>query len=140
MLAHGIDGSPWLMLVDDDQISAMAVRRMMARLGRDLPLLHAIDGVDALDHLQMSGHPRPTVMLLDLYMPRMGGLDLLHCMAAMPGRDRISVFLMTSSDTPRHLCAGYENDITGFIYKDRDFDGLATALAQLEPATRALAG
>lgn len=129
---------PWLMLVDDDQISAMAVRRKLGSLNMDVPLVHAIDGVDAMDHLLMSGQPRPSVMLIDLYMPRMGGLDLMHCLETLPGRELIQVHMMTSSDTPKHLCADYADSIAGFVFKDRSFQGLPEALAHLEPAQSAM--
>ena len=117
-----------LLLVDDDRFVLMAVARRMRQLGLDMALDHAWNGAEGLDRLL--ARVRPAAVLLDLYMPRMNGIEMLTRLSHMPGRRSVPVYLMTMSDLPRDLLSGVSHLIDGLILKDRNFEGMDEALTR----------
>lgn len=114
-------GQPSLLLVEDDEVDVMAVRRALARHGGDLALTRARNGVEALEVLRRTGPGtvRPCLVLLDLHMPQMGGLEFLDALRGDPELRRTPVFMLTSSDEVDDRRAAYDRGVAGYIVKDR---------------------
>lgn len=109
-----------VLLVDDDGVDAMAIQRAFRK--RDLPEpTVARDGLEALSVLRgadgMSRLPRPYVVLLDLNMPRMGGLEFLEHVRSDPDLHDVVVFVLTTSDAESDRTAAYEKNVAGYIVK-----------------------
>ncbi|MGF1475622.1 MAG: response regulator [Geminicoccaceae bacterium] len=110
-----------ILLVEDDEIDALVVRRAFSELGVPFDLVNAHDGVDALERLRGSdGHPpvpRPRLVLLDLNMPRMTGIEFLSELRADESLRSTLVFVLTTSSDQRDILKAYDHNVAGYIVK-----------------------
>jgi len=124
-----------LLVVDDDDVAMMAVRRAVKSLGLDVPTIRARDGREALDMLR-DAHtrtvPYPFIVLLDINMPRMNGLEFLAELRADPLLSGAVVFVMTTSDAPRDILAAYDHQVAGYIVKSSGQETLRKMFRMLE--------
>ena len=110
-----------LLLVEDDDVDVMAVQRAF----RDRKLLNPItvakDGVEALEIMRGANGrvpvPRPFVVLLDIKMPRMDGLELLRELRADDELKDVIVFMLTTSKHDEDIAAAYRHQVAGYILK-----------------------
>ncbi|OIR06566.1 response regulator rcp1 [mine drainage metagenome] len=113
-----------LFIVDDDDIDAIALERALRKL-RLLNSVHrARDGKEALDLLRSGAIPAPYIILLDLNMPRMNGLEFLQALRADPMLTHSVVFVLTTSKSDEDLVSAYRKHVAGYVLKqhmDRDF-------------------
>jgi CheY-like chemotaxis protein len=113
-----------LLIVDDDDIDAIALERALRRL-RLLNTTHrARDGLEALNLLRTGAISTPYIILLDLNMPRMNGLEFLKALRADQMLTHAVVFVLTTSKSDQDLVAAYREHIAGYVLKqhmDRDF-------------------
>jgi len=98
----------------------------------------ARDGAEALDYIFCEGayagrsiEDIPRLILLDLKLPKVNGLEVLHRIKGDPRTRRIPVVLLTSSKEQTDVLAGYENGANSYIVKPVAFDGFAKALQEL---------
>ena len=80
-----------VLLVEDDAIDTMTVRRAFRDLRLSNPLAHATNGEEALEYLTNEENPCPCVILLDLNMPRMNGVEFMRVIKADPSMRKIPV-------------------------------------------------
>lgn len=124
-----LTGKPFhILLVEDNEDHAeLAIRAM-----RDLQLAniihHVPDGERALDYLFMRGaysdpekNPRPDLVLLDLRLPRVDGLDVLKTVKSTPELLRIPVVVLTSSEAESDIIQSYDYHANSYIVKPLDF-------------------
>ncbi|HMU78357.1 MAG: response regulator [Bacteroidetes bacterium] len=131
-----IDIPPGIILVEDDDIDRMVVTRAFAKNNIKNPLHIARDGEEALDMLKgLNGKekldPLPKIMLLDINMPRMNGLELLREIRHDEELQTISVFMLTTSKDDQDRLEAYKNNVAGYIIKPVSFDKLVEAIAVL---------
>ena len=112
-----------VLLVEDDEIDVRAIKRGFASNHIGNPVIEARDGVEALEILRGTNGrdpiPRPYIILLDLNMPRMSGLEFLGEMRKDENiRDSI-VFVLTTSDDNRDVVAAYEQHVSGYLLKSK---------------------
>jgi len=121
------------LIVDDDEVAIMGIRRAIKKLGLDNPVEEARNGEEALDKLRAKtgGVDRPFLVTLDLNMPRMGGLQFLQEIRCDPNLQDTIIFVMTTSDAPTDITAAYEKNIAGYILKDNAVETLNRALGML---------
>lgn len=117
------------LIVDDDEVSVMAVRRALRRLQIENPVMVARDGVEALDLMQ--GLERPYVILLDINMPRMNGHEFLAAIRKDPAYKNHVVFVLTTSDAPQDIMHAYERQIAGYIVKENAYQSIGDAVKLL---------
>jgi len=92
------------------------------------------DGADALDYIYQRGSfanrakGLPCVVLLDLKMPRVDGLEVLRQMKADPAFRHIPVVMLTSSREEKDLVASYDLGVNGFVVKPVDFEQFLQAI------------
>jgi CheY-like chemotaxis protein len=127
---------PGILLVEDDDIDRMVVQRAFAKNNIANPLKTARDGQEALDMLKgINGKsqlcPLPKIMLLDINMPRMNGLELLSEIRDDEQLKTISVFMLTTSKDDQDRLQAYKKNVAGYIIKPVSFDKLVEAIAVL---------
>lgn len=113
-----------LLIVDDDDIDAIALERALRKLRLLNSVLRARDGREALELLRTGAVPAPYIILLDLNMPRMNGLEFLQTLRTDPLLTHAVVFVLTTSKSDEDLVAAYRNHVAGYVFKqhmDRDF-------------------
>jgi CheY-like chemotaxis protein len=108
-----------LMLVDDDEVDVMSVQRAFKKINITNPLYIAHNGVEALALLRGENGPkiRPAIILLDLNMPRMGGLEFLETLRADPELKSICVIVLTTSRNERDKMQAFDYNVAGYIVK-----------------------
>lgn len=115
------DQSVTILLAEDDDIDARVVQRSFQKQAVDHPIVVARDGVEALKVLRgEDGTPplqQPLMVLLDLNMPRMGGLEFLEELRSDPELSKTIVFVLTTSNADRDRTAAYEKQVAGYLLK-----------------------
>ncbi|WP_236621197.1 response regulator [Rhodopirellula sallentina] len=123
------------MLVEDDPLDVLAMQRTLKKRRILNPLVHARDGIEALDRLRGVGCDplqRPYLILLDLNMPRMNGLEFLEELRSDPELRDSVVFVLTTSDTDRDIVKAYEKFVAGYVLKSKAGDDLLRLLGLLD--------
>lgn len=124
-----------ILLVEDDEVDIMNVQRAFKKNNISNPLYIARNGVEALEALQGKNPsmiiPLPRVVLLDINMPRMGGIEFLTELRKHPELKSISVFVMTTSNEESDKIAAYDLNVAGYILKPLSFEGFTSAVAIL---------
>jgi CheY-like chemotaxis protein len=113
-----------LFIVDDDDIDAIALERALRKLRLLNTVRRARDGQEALNLLRAGEIPAPFIILLDLNMPRMNGLEFLEALRSDPTLTHAVVFVLTTSKSDEDLVAAYRKHVAGYVFKqhmDRDF-------------------
>lgn len=111
-----------ILLVDDDEVDIMAVKRAINTNKIDNPLWVARDGIEALAMLRGEGVPavpEPCMILLDLNMPRMNGIEFLRELRRDPEHRQAVVFVLTTSANEQDKAAAYEESVAGYIIKGK---------------------
>lgn len=116
-----IDEPITILLVDDDDVDVRVVKRALHKQCINNPMVVARDGVEALEVLRgEDGHPpliQPLLILLDLNMPRMGGLEFLDELRNDPKLSKSIVFVLTTSNDERDRDAAYTKHVAGYLLK-----------------------
>ena len=117
-----------ILLVEDNPDDAELTLRAFEKNKIANRVVHVTDGEQALDYLFAAGQhqgrdPRtnPTVVLLDLKLPKVSGLDVLRRMRTDPRTRRLPVVVLTSSNEERDLVASYDLGANSFVRKPVDF-------------------
>lgn len=112
-----------ILLVEDDEIDAEAIVRGFQKQQIENPITVVPNGIEALNALRgEDGHkrvPAPYLILLDLNMPRMNGLEFLQAVRQDPQLKSSIVFVLTTSDNDRDKLAAYREQIAGYLLKQR---------------------
>jgi len=106
-----------LLIIDDDDIDATALRRALHKLKLLNPLYRAKDGIEALEILRNGEVPSPYIILLN--MPRMNGLEFLEALRADPQLTHAVVFVLTTSKSDEDIIAAYREHVAGYLLKQR---------------------
>tara|TARA_B110000003_G_scaffold183723_1_gene182747 strand:+ start:167 stop:595 length:429 start_codon:yes stop_codon:yes gene_type:complete len=121
-----------ILLVEDDDIDALSVIRAFSRLKIANPIVRAKDGIEALEILKNQEIEHPYLILLDLNMPRMGGLELLNTLRHDPSLESSVVFVLTTSKDDEDKLAAYKQHIAGYIVKEKLDDGFEDLVKLLD--------
>ncbi len=121
-----------ILLVEDDDIDAMAFQRHLGSRNPNVRIHRAIDGAAALELLRgpvqqgactdirsLEQADSPFVIVLDLNMPRMSGLEFLQELREDPQLRRSIVFVFTTSDAAEDRMACFEHNVAGYLLKSR---------------------
>lgn len=128
-----LDKDAVILLVEDDRVDVMTVQRALEIHNISNPLYVARTGVEALGMLRGDGfhriEPTPSLVLLDLNLPKMGGIELLKELRADPEFHSLPVIVLTSSNEPRDRDAAFEFEVEDYIVKPHSFDEFSSAIA-----------
>lgn len=121
-----------ILLVDDDEVDVMNVRRAFSRANVSNPLYVATDGIEALRMLRDgSVPPLRRLVLLDLNMPRMSGIEFLREVRADPALHALSVVVLTTSDDDRDKVEAYNLNVAGYLLKPVTFGTFVDVMSAL---------
>lgn len=121
-----------LLLVDDDPVEVEALRRAFKKAGTLNSIFSAGNGEEALMLLRSGAVPEPRIILLDLHMPRMGGLEFLGELRRDPDLKSEIVFVLTTSAAQEDISAAYGYHVAGYLLKDEAGEGLCGLANWLE--------
>ncbi|ALD22528.1 response regulator [Hymenobacter sp. DG25A] len=117
---------PSILLVEDDQMDIMNVQRELRKHAVDVPLHIARNGREALNQLRGENGQekinKPSVVMLDINMPKLNGLELLEILRSDPEFVGLNVFIMTTSDLETDRLKARELAVSGYIIKPLSFD------------------
>ena len=120
-------------LVEDDRVDIMTVQRALKKVDVSNPLYVARTGIEALGMLRGDGLPRieptPSLILLDLNLPKMGGIEFLKELRSDPVLKSLQVIVLTSSNEPGDRAAAYEYEVEDYIVKPHSFDEFSNAMS-----------
>lgn len=126
-----------ILLAEDNDDDAELTMRAFSQASIANPVVRVFDGVDALDWLFARGAhagrqgPLPAVVLLDLKMPRMDGLQTLVAIRADPRTRFLPVVVLTSSKEDADRLAAYTNHANSYVQKPVDYNQFVVAARQL---------
>jgi len=107
-----------IMVVDDDDVDAMGIERALKKLKILNPVVRARDGIEGLSILrQPDVVHKPYILLLDINMPRMNGLEMLTILRNDPALSSTVVFMLTTSKIDEDKVAAYNQHVAGYIVK-----------------------
>jgi CheY-like chemotaxis protein len=125
-----------ILLVEDDDGHATLVERNLARVGVANRMIRKRDGQEALDFL-LGPNPDPAsrsqaiLLLLDIKMPRVDGVEVLRQLKADPRTALIPVIMLTTTDDPREVQRCYELGCSVYITKPVDYQSFVEAVNRL---------
>jgi len=126
-----------ILLVEDDEVDVMNVKRAFKKYKITNPLFVAGNGVEALEMLRPQGKERPQMpetrrlILLDLNMPKMNGLEFLHAIRQDEVLKPTPVIVLTTSDEDRDRIEAYNLNVAGYILKPVTFINFAEVMVAL---------
>ena len=125
------DGLKLILLVEDDPDHELLTIRALKKSNLANHVQVARDGEEAMD-LLFGAHPiRPQVILLDLKLPKVDGLEVLRRIRESDATRMLPVVVLTSSDEERDLVRSYQLGVNSYIRKPVDFNDFAEATRQL---------
>ncbi|NOQ76921.1 MAG: response regulator [Methylococcaceae bacterium] len=122
-----------ILLIEDDQVDVMTVKRGFKDLGVLNPLVTAANGEEALQYLHNPDQGLPCVILLDINMPKMNGHELLAQLKQHSVFMNIPVIMLTSSKEQQDVDSSFEQGISGYILKPVDYQLFLTSIQVLNP-------
>lgn len=122
-----------ILLVEDDEVDIMNVKRAFKKNNISNPLVIAHNGLEALAVLRSSetDAPKPRIILLDLNMPKMGGIEFLKEIRQDPELSSLSVFVMTTSNEDGDKIDAFNLNVAGYILKPLSMDRFIAAVSTL---------
>jgi len=126
-----------ILLAEDDDGHATLIQRNLQRAGVINEIVHVKDGQEALDYLRGSGayagrgNHVPTLMLLDINMPRVNGIDVLREVKNDPATSALPVIMLTTTDDPREVQRCYELGCSVYLTKPVQYAEFVEAIKRL---------
>jgi two-component system, response regulator len=127
-----------IFLVEDNDDNAELTLRAFKAAKIANPVMRARDGVEALDYLLGRGNhagrdvsDAPAVVLLDLKLPRLSGLEVLKAVRADERTKHLPVVILTSSNEERDRLSAYDQFANSYVLKPVDYDQFVAAARQL---------
>ena len=117
-----------VLLVEDDRVDTMTVERAFKDLKVANQLVHTANGEEALEYLRNQNNKRPCVILLDLNMPKMNGVEFLKIVKADESLMKIPVVVLTTSQEEQDVFESFKFGVAGYIVKPVDYKKFVEAI------------
>jgi CheY-like chemotaxis protein len=120
-----------LFLIEDDDVDAMSIERSFKKQRIGNTIIRAKYGMEALEMLNAGRVPEPFLILLDLNMPRMNGLEFLKSLRLDGKLNNSVVFVLTTSSDDKDIVSSYSQHIAGYFVKSeagQGFNGIVDML------------
>lgn len=129
-----------ILLVEDDDGDARALRRAFQKAKIGSPIVRALDGIEALELLSGTNGKTellpPRILLVDLNMPRMNGIQLVRALRGDEKLRRSVVFVLTTSNREEDKAAAYDLNVAGYITKAKAAEDFLNLVNLLDYYTR----
>ncbi|MBV8756107.1 MAG: response regulator [Deltaproteobacteria bacterium] len=121
-----------ILLVDDDEVDVMTVKRAFARANISNPIFVASNGIEGLEMLRRDAMPaKRRLVLLDINMPKMNGIEFLRELRADPDLKHVTVVALTTSNADRDRLEAYKLNVAGYLLKPVTFQQFAEVMATI---------
>ena len=123
-----------VLYVEDDPDHAELVLRSLEHVSRRAGVVHVGDGAAALDYLNRSERdevPRPRLILLDLRLPKVDGLDVLRTVKSSRAFAAIPVVILTTSTNRSDISHAYQHHVNSYLVKPHDFAAFEAMVQEL---------
>lgn len=121
-----------ILLVDDDEVDVMTVKRAFARANISNPIFVATNGIEALEMLRKDAIPaKRRLILLDINMPKMNGIEFLRELRADTDLQHATVVALTTSNADRDRLEAYKLNVAGYLLKPVTFQQFAEVMATI---------
>jgi CheY-like chemotaxis protein len=121
-----------ILLVEDDEVDIMTVKRAFAKANITNPLFVAHNGLEALDILRKEDlPPKRRLILLDVNMPKMNGIEFLRELRKDPALQAISVVVLTTSNEERDRVEAFKLNVAGYLLKPVTFQQFAEVMSTI---------
>ncbi|MBA3461557.1 MAG: response regulator [Deltaproteobacteria bacterium] len=121
-----------ILLVDDDEVDVMTVKRAFTKANITNQVFVATNGVEALELLRHDKiPPQRRLVLLDLNMPRMNGIEFLREIRKDPALASLTVVVLTTSNEDRDRVEAFQLNVSGYLLKPVTFSDFADVMATL---------
>ncbi len=117
-----------ILLVEDDSVDAMTVQRAFKDLNITNQLVRKVDGEEALEYLRDQNNRKPCVILLDLNMPRMNGIEFLKAAKADEKLRIIPTVVLTTSTEEHDKVESFNFSVAGYMVKPVDYKKFVEAI------------
>ncbi len=117
-----------ILLVEDDQVDAMTVKRALKELNVKNQLVHKLNGEEALKYSRNKDNEKPCIIILDLNMPRMNGIEFLKIIKADDKLKQTPVVVLTTSKDAHDVISTFQLSIAGYIIKSVDYKKFVEAI------------
>lgn len=121
-----------ILLVEDDKVDALTVKRALKDLKVINQLVHTVNGEEALEYLQNESNKKPCVILLDLNLPKLNGLEFLKIAKGEEELKKIPVVALTTSKEAPDIDASFKLGVAGYIVKPVNYEKFVEAIRVLE--------
>ncbi len=120
-----------ILLVEDNILDADLIKRALQKVDASIDLEIASDGEEAIEYLTEweKGKPTPIVILLDLKLPKISGLEVLKRLKTHPKYKLLPVVILTSSNEMLDIQQAYELGANSYILKAIDYDQFSSAIS-----------
>ena len=110
-----------MLLVEDDRVDAMTVERAVKDLKITNQLVHTVNGEEGLEYLRSESNKKPCLILLDLNMPKMNGIEFLKIVKADDVLKKIPVVVLTTSEEEQDVVESFKLSVAGYMVKSVDY-------------------
>ncbi len=110
-----------ILLVEDDRVDVMTVKRALKELKITNPLYVKSNGEEALNYLRNKDNQQPAIILLDLNMPRMNGIEFLEVVKQDNHLKKIPVIVLTTSKEEQDRVKSFNLSVAGYMLKPVDY-------------------
>ena len=110
-----------ILLVEDDQVDCMTIKRALEDVRITNPLDMVSNGEEALAYLLSEENDLPGIILMDLNMPRMNGIEFLKRVKTHARLKKVPVIVLTTSRTEQDISASFELGVAGYMVKPLDY-------------------
>lgn len=123
-----MNGTKPILLVEDDEIDVMTVKRALRDIENQNSLVVTENGEEALEYLMDARNEKPFIILLDLNMPRMNGIEFLRVAKQTDAIKSIPVIVLTTSREQQDVIESYNLGVGGYMIKPVNYRQFVDAL------------
>lgn len=122
MQNNKVDDNRPILLIEDDEVDVMTVKRAWKQLKISNPLHHGENGEEALEYLNGNKDQLPCLIIMDINMPRMNGIEFLKVIKKEEIFKRIPVIVLTTSKEEQDRYETFNLSVAGYIVKPLNYD------------------